>query len=207
MVPEGGFDMRVLGFFVFGLLLLWSVSGWFFTLIVDLSMIIVSGYVISYLLFKFITPRWPWIGVFAPFLLPLSVLALYVGGLLPYFNLMEPEAVYFYLLPKSWLGISGNDFMWNGLTLPLIGRVMPLEMIPTCKNFPLHPINLFAYVIWTLMPVVMVWSSLCGSADAVDNRMAWYKIFVPNLLKMILLAVIVWILLMSIARFLVWIYL
>ena len=186
--------------------LLLTVSGWFFTLMVDLPMIIVLGYATSYFLFKVVTPKLPWFGVFAPALIPLSIIALYFGGILPYFNLMEPEAVYFYLLPKSWLGISGNDFMWNGLTLPLIGRVMPLEMLPTSQNFFLHPINLFAYAIWALMPIAMIWSSLCGAADAIDDRISWHKIFIPNLLKMILIAVSVWILLMSITRFLIWIY-
>src|SRR3989344_1686820 len=105
------------------------------TLMVDPSMLIVLGYATTFFLYRVIVRKWKSLGVYAVFLLPANIIVLWIGGVLPYFNLMPPEAVYFGLVPKEWLGNSGNDFMWNGLTLPLLGRILPSEFVPTHRYF------------------------------------------------------------------------
>ncbi len=189
---------NVFGFLVSCCLLLAACSGWFFTLMVDLPMLIILGYATSFFIYRVLTRRWKWIGVFAPLLLPINILALWLGGVLPYLDLLTPEAVYFGLVPKEWLGASGNDFMWNGF---LGARVVPLELQPTYQHFWF---TAYAIFIWLTMPLALGYASLIGYRDATVPA-SWHRIFWSQLLKMIVVAYIVWILTLSITRFLVWI--
>ena len=193
-----------------------SCSGWFFTLIVDWSMLTLMGYTVSFFTYRIIVwavrktknesvKSWArTVGVIVIFLLPLTLLSLYAGGILPYFGLLEPEQVYFGLVPSEWLGASGNDFMWNGLILPITGRVVPLEVQPTSNKFWF---NVFACSIWLGMPIILASASLYGYARSLmDRSKSWIKAFLPGFVKVSLLALAELIFLMSIARFLVWIY-
>lgn len=183
------------------LLLLISCLGWFFTLTLDLSLIIIFAYPISFLVYR-LAKKQPWMGKWAWILILVSVLALWSGGIPPYFNLMEPEDVYFGMVPSEWLGENGNDFMWNGLTLPIIGRIVPLEMTPTYQ-FPLFTI--YAVFVWLMMPFAMIGVARFGRADA-QADIPWQKIFFPELGRMFLLAAAVFISNAANIKFLVWIY-
>lgn len=166
------------------------------TLLVDPSILIVLGYAVTFLIYRVVVRKW-WksFGVYAAFLLPINIIVLWIGGVLPYFNLMSPENVYFGLVPKEWLGNSGNDFMWNGLTLPILGRVLPLEFFPTYRHFLF---NIYAALIWLSYPIILGWASFRGYAHS-KVEAPWYNIFFLELLKMCLLAVATFILLSSIA--------
>ena len=253
--------------FVLGLLCLFSLFGLSAALLVDHSMILVLYFVGSFALFRWIMPCWPQISVFIPFLIVITTLGFYVGGMLPYFGLLKPEYVYvgvdmilimalawclvflilkiftrkqigftkssiamlipvvalclfgincyfYFLYPKnictgfvapdpSWMGVNSYDFIWNGLGLPIVGRVIPLELMPTYKD-PLFTI--YAFLIWGLMPVTMGWSVVQGRSYAVVP-LPWYKPFFRGLLKILVLAAMVYVLILSLARLLVWIHL
>lgn len=166
------------------------------TLLVDPSFLIVLGYAVTFLIYRVLVRKfWKSFGVYAVFLLPVNIVVLWIGGVLPYFNLMPPENVYFGLVPKEWLGNSGNDFMWNGLTSPILGRVLPIEFVPTYRYLLF---NIYAFLIWLSYPIILGWASLRGYAHSIVDA-PWYKIFFPELLKMCLLAVAIFILLSCIA--------
>lgn len=172
---------------VFLTLILLALSGWFFTLIVDLSMLIVFGYSITFFIYRVLTRKWKWMGVQALLLLPTNIIALWLGGVLPYFNVIRGENVYFNLIPSHFIGVNGNDFMWNGLILPWIGRIVPLDMLPTYQ-YPLFTV--WAVIIWLAMPLVLGWASLRGFSHSLVDA-PWYKIFFPEFFKMLALAFIV----------------
>lgn len=193
---------RLLGVFVFVSLLLLATLGWFFTLLVDWPMLLALGYLISFVIFRFLTGYWRWLSTLAVLLLPISVLGLYAGGIPPYFNLIPPEQVYFHLIPKEFLGLTGNDFMWNGFLLPTVGRIVPLSIQPTYQYLGF---NLFAVFIWLGMWPVLGWASAQGYIDAI-MPVPWHKVLFRGLLKMLFLAVISQILLSAITLWLVWLY-
>ncbi len=192
----------LLGILIFMGLLLIALSGWFFTLLIDWSMLLIMGYIMSFFVYRFLSRRWKWMGVAVILLLPVTILSLYAGGILPYFDKMMPEQVYFHLLPKEILGITGNDFMWNGFLLVTVGRVVPLSIQPTYQYLGF---NIFAALIWLGMLIVLPWASLRGYADSTVPT-NWLKVFVPGLLKMVVLAVVTNALLISISLLLVWLY-
>lgn len=186
---------KIAGVLVAVALLLIALSGWFFTLLVDIPMLLVLGYAVTFFIYRVPARKWKFIGVYAAFLFPINILMLWVGGVLPYLNLMTPEAVYFYVLPAKWLGISGNDFMWNGLTLPIIGRILPLESVPTYRHFLF---NAYALLLWFCYPLALGLASLRAYAHSLVNA-PWYRIFFPELLKRILLAVVIFVVTSGIA--------
>lgn len=193
---------KSIGIIVFCLLILISLCGWFFTLIVDLSMLIVLGYAVTFVIYRVFARKWKWIGVYAVLLLPINIIALWLGGILPYFDVARGEQVYFHLVPTEYIGESGNDFMWNGLILPWIGRIVPLEMTPTYQYLPF---TILAIIVWVMMPVVLVRSCLYAWVRTMEPK-PWYKIFIPDMLRMIFYALITLALVVGAATLLVKIY-
>lgn len=198
---------KMIGVAYFFFLIFIALCGWFFTLLVDNSMLIVLGFVFSFITYRvFVRRYWMSLGVYSIFLLPLNIIALWVGGTMPYWNIIPPESVYFNLLPKEWLGNSGNDFMWNGLLLPIIGRVIPENVIPTTR-YTLFTV--YAIFVWATYAAVLTASSCYGYSMSVVGTelkpdknfvtVAWYNIFFVELLKMCLLAVATFVLLSSLA--------
>lgn len=150
------------------ILLILALSGWFFTLIVDLPLLLVMGFFMTYFIYRYLIKvpfLWP-LRKFYPLLFPISIISLYFGGILPYFNLIAPEKVYFNLIPASFLGVSGNDFMWNGLILPLFGRIVPLNLIPTYHSIAF---TIVAIEIWLAMPFILGLACLLGWSTALEN--------------------------------------
>lgn len=180
-----------------------ALSGWFFTLIVDVPMLLVLGYAITFFIFRVAVREWKWLGVYSVFLLPVNILALWIGGILPYFNLIAPEAVYFHIFPKEWLGVTGNDFMWNGFILPLTGgRIVPLEVIPT-YHYLLF--NVYAFLLWLSYPVALGYGAILGYAHS-QVEAPWYQIFWPELFWMFIRAFVAFILIAGVAALLARIY-
>ena len=99
-----------------------------------------------------------------PISIPITIIAMWIGGTLPYFNLIPAESVYAGLFPAGWLGVNGNDFMWNGFLFPLgIGRIVPLTLQPT-HQFALF--NIYAVVYWLSLPIVMLLAIAKGRHSA-----------------------------------------
>lgn len=161
--------MKIIGSVVVGLILLTiALSGWFFTLIVDLPLLLVMGFLMTYFIYRYLIKvqfLWPLRKLY-PFLFPISIFSLYAGGILPYFNLITPEKVYFNLIPTQFLGTSGNDFMWNGLILPFLGRIVPLSVIPTYHSIAF---TIVAIEIWLAMPFVLGFACILGWSSALEN--------------------------------------
>lgn len=191
---------KILPVIVFLFLLAICSIGWFFTILVDYSLLIILGYFMTYLIYRHVIKvKFLWrLRRFYPLLFVGSVLALWFGGVLPYFNLMEPSAVYFNLIPQHILGQTGNDFMWNGLILPFISRTVPLELTPTYQYFWF---NLVAIVFWIGIPIVQGWACLQAFADALLNT-TWRKLW-RKWLKMILLGIAVFIFMIGLTHLLV----
>lgn len=161
--------MKIIISALVGLILLAiALSGWFFTLIIDLPLLLVMGFFMTYFIYRYLIKvkfLWPLRKLY-PLLFPISILSLYLGGILPYFNLIAPEKVYFNLIPVQFLGLSGNDFMWNGLILPFLGRIVPLDIIPTYHNWAF---TIVAIEIWIAMPFVLVYACMRGWSSALLN--------------------------------------
>lgn len=191
---------KILPWIIFAALLVVCSIGWFFTIIVDYSLLIILGYFMTYFIYRHVIKvKFLWrLRRFYPLLFVGSVLALWFGGVLPYFNLIEPSAVYFNLIPQHILGQTGNDFMWNGLILPFISRTVPLELIPTYKYWAF---NVVAIVFWLGIIAVQGWACLQGFSDALLNT-TWRKLW-RKWLKMILLGIAVLIFMIGLTHLLV----
>lgn len=208
MVSQGEMDMikeKILPVVIFLVLLAICCSTWFFTIIVDYAMLIVLGYFMTYFIFRYlIKVKFLWrLRKFYPLLFLGSVLALWIGGVLPYLNLIEPSAVYLGLVPAKILGQTGNDFMWNGLVLPLIGRTVPLELTPTYQYFWF---NVVAIIFWIGIIPVMGWSCLKGFGQAMANASIFSWRLWIEWFKIILIAVAVFVFMIGLAHLLVVIY-
>jgi hypothetical protein len=96
-------------------------------------------------------------------LAPLSIFSIWYGGVVTYWRLAPAGSVYFDLIPLSAIGMTdGNDFMWNGFLLPLIGhRIVPLNLIPTSGAF-----TAWGIFLWLSQPIAFGWAVLKGNADA-----------------------------------------
>lgn len=94
---------------------------------------------------------------------PLSIFGIWYGGIMTYWRFQSAEAVYLGLAPTWFIGMSdGNDFMWNGFLLPLLGeRIVPLEMIPTSGAF-----TIWGILLWLSQPIAFGLAVLKGNADA-----------------------------------------
>ncbi|MEK7192423.1 MAG: hypothetical protein AAB646_02840 [Patescibacteria group bacterium] len=142
------------------------------TFILDPALLFISGYFITYLIYRYITPRVKISAVrrFFVLLFPISLLALSAGAALPYFNLVDSSDVYLGLLPQSFVGpLNGNDFMWNGLGLHLLigDRLVPESLIPTYNYFWF---NVLAFLIWTSYLPILAWGVLEGQAAALIKK-------------------------------------
>jgi hypothetical protein len=192
--------MKIIASVFVGLILLTiTLSGWFFTLIIDLPLLLVMGFFMTYFIYRYLIKvpfLWP-LRKFYPLLFPISIIALYLGGILPYFNLIAPEKVYFNLIPSQFLGISGNDFMWNGLILPFLGRIVPLNLIPTYHSIAF---TIVAIEIWLAMPFVLGFACLLGWSSALEN--AKPKEIWPVFLGVLLTGIVLFLILVGIATIL-----
>lgn len=191
---------RILPYIIFSALLAVCSIGWFFTILVDYTLLIVLGYFMTYVIYRHIIKvKFLWrLRRLYPLLFVASVLALWFGGVMPYFNLMEPSAVYLGLVPAEILGQTGNDFMWNGLILPFIDRTVPLELTPTYQYLWF---NVLAILFWLGIPLVQGWACLQAFSDALLNttwRVLWRK-----WLKIILLGIAVFIFMVGLTHLLV----
>ena len=65
---------------------------------------------------------------------PLTLLFMWIGGIMPYFNWIDPVSVYFGIFPVEWLGGTGNYFMWNGFLTAFGIEVVAPELLPTGLN-------------------------------------------------------------------------
>jgi hypothetical protein len=129
---------------------------------------------------------------------------MWLGGVLPYFNLIPPARVYFGMFPSDWLGVNGNDFMWNGFLIALgIKRVVPLELQPTYHYFWF---NLYVILYWLSFIPTLGWAVLKGRQTAFLKLDPLNPKLNLERLKIILLAGIWLIIDLALARFLVWIY-
>src|SRR3989344_16857 len=104
---------------VLGLAVIWWTGKiGFGTFIIDPAMLFISGYFITYVLYKYAAPRIKISAVrrFFVLLFPLSLFGLWIAVALPYFTAVNSSEVYFGLLPQRLVGpVKGNEFMWNGL--------------------------------------------------------------------------------------------
>lgn len=170
----------------------------FGTFIVDPAMLFISGYFITYFIYKYLAPniRISAARRFFVLLFPLSLFGLWVGVALPYFNLVKSSEIYFGLLPQWLVGpINGNDFMWNGLGAQLIfGRLVPKELLPTYEYFWF---NLLALAVALSYFPILGWGVLEGQAAALINKprfgklvLEWLRIIAVGLLLSLLVAAI-----------------
>ena len=139
----------------------------FGTFIVDPAMLFILGYFVTQAIYKYLTPRIKISAVrrFFVLLFPLTLISLWLGGILPYLNLVNSSDIYFGLLPQWLVGPSeGNDFMWNGLGIQfLFGDLVPAPLIPTYHYLGF---NILAALIWIAYLPILGWGVLEGQAAA-----------------------------------------
>jgi len=166
------------------------------TFIVDPALLFIMGYFVTYILYKYITPviRISAVRRFFVLLFPLTLLSLWIGGVLPYLNLVDSKDVYLGLLPQWFIGpVSGNDFMWNGLGIHLIfGKLVPEALLPTYQYFWF---NVLAIVVWISYLPILGWGVLEGQAAALIAKprlgrllLEWLRIIVTGLALSLLVA-------------------
>ena len=148
----------------------------FGTFLVDPFMLFVCGTVSTYFIFRFGTEKSPeWLRKTYLLLFFLGgIFPLWIGGILPYYDLIDPKEVYFGLLPRALTLYGGNDFMWNGLGVSwLFGRVVPLELIPTYRYFWF---NALAWFVWfgLFIPVLGA-GVLVGRAMSFQRKFKLWK--------------------------------
>lgn len=118
---------------------------------------------------------------------PLTLLLMWVGGLMPYFNLIYPPDVYFGIFPESVVGVLGNDFMWNGFLLAFRGaRLVPLELIPTYKYFIF---NIYAVLYWLSFIPVFMWGLSEGRSSAFLKLHLFHPFLWKERIKIIMIGV------------------
>lgn len=143
----------------------------FGTFIIDPAMLFILGYFVTRFIYKHLTPRIRISAIrrFFILLFPISLFSLWIGGILPYFNLVDSGAVYFGLVPQTVIGpVNGNDFMWNGLGVHLIfGRLVPESLLPTYQYLWF---NILAILIWLSYLPILGWGVLEGQAAALINK-------------------------------------
>jgi hypothetical protein len=168
----------------------------FGTFIVDPAMLFIFGYFITYLIYKYLAPAIQVSAIrrFFVLLFPLSLLGLWVGVLLPYFNLVKSSEIYFGVLPQWFIGSeNGNDFMWNGLGVQFIfGRLVPEELLPTYERFWFN--FLAAAVAISYFPILGL-GVLEGQAAALISKprlekliLEWFRVIATGLALSLLVA-------------------
>lgn len=191
-------SQRVLGTLIAAVL--FFVAGFIsysFALMVDWSMQLVLGYAVTFMLFRWGTRLWPALTLAGLGFFVATILGFWTFGLLPFFGLISIPPLYEIPIQIT----SSNDFMWNGLVPFFKERVVPLELIPTTGN---PWFIAYAAFIWLGMIPILGWACLHGMADAMNERVPWYKLFFPKLLWMCFLAVAAFFILVAGARLLVW---
>ncbi|OGY63764.1 MAG: hypothetical protein A3I24_02190 [Candidatus Harrisonbacteria bacterium RIFCSPLOWO2_02_FULL_41_13b] len=158
---------------------------WWFTrlgfgaFMIDPALLFIGGYFGTYLIYKFVAPavRISAIRKFFVFLAPLTIFCVWAGGILLYLNVVSSPTIYLSFLPDSFVGEnfqSGNDFMWNGLGVPvLFGNLVPEQFLPTYHYWGL---NILAIIIWLSFLPALFLGIILGQADALINR--------PNKIRM-----------------------
>lgn len=219
---EAGWPTRILAVFA-GITSGWVLKLFYGTFIIDHAMMTFLGYLVTYNLYKLRGKQWnlgvaalknPGVsfygkrkGFFDRFWLmtfPLSIISLWIGGALPYLNLVEPESVYFYAFPASWLGVNGNDFMWNGFIIAFTEkRALPLEFLPTTQYFWF---NVYAVLYWLSFPVVLGLAVARGRQTAFLNVYSAHSRLWLERAKVFLIATVWLIIDIAMVRFLYWIY-
>lgn len=162
----------------------------FGTFVVDPFLLYFLGYLATRFIYTFITPRFRITVVrrIFPLLFVISIVSLWIGGILPYFNLVDSRDVYFGLLPQSFIGPeNGNSFMWNGLGVSKIfGRnIVPDSLIPTYRYFWF---NVLAILVWLSYPVVQYLGVMKGNAEALISKITFWK-FLGQAIKAFLVGV------------------
>lgn len=158
---------------------------WWFTrlgfgaFVIDPALLFIGGYFGTYLIYKFVAPavRVSAVRQFFVLLAPLTIFCVWVGGILLYLNIVVPPNVYLSFLPDSFVGTNfkgGNDFMWNGLGVPvLFGKLVPEQFLPTYHYWGF---NILAIILWLSFLPALFSGILLGQADALIVR--------PNKLRM-----------------------
>lgn len=160
----------------------------FGTFIVDPFLLYFLGYLVTRFAYTTITPRLK-ISIVRralPLLFVVSIVSLWLGGILPYFNLVSSRDVYFGLLPQDFVGPeNGNSFMWNGLGVSKVfgKNIVPEHLIPTYHYFWF---NVLACLIWLSYPIIQFLGVMKGNAEALLSKMSFWKFFI-QLLKAFLI--------------------
>lgn len=203
------------------ILIVWVLKIGYGTFIIDHALLLVMGYVCTYNIYKTRGKQWnygvaalkfPNVGFyrwrkkfmdrFWLMTFPLSVLSLWIGGFFPYINAIPPESVYCYAFPKEWLGINGQDFMWNGFIIALFDkRIIPLEFLPTWK-YPLF--NAYAGLYWASIIFFLGFGVAKGRQTAFTKVYSGHSKFLREFAKIFTIAVFWFMIDMAMARFLLW---
>lgn len=145
----------------------WAGKIGFGTFIVDPALLFIMGYFVTYILYKYAAPRIKISAIrrFFVLLFPLTLIGLWAGVALPYFNVVNSSEVYFGLLPQWLVGpVNGNEFMWNGLGVEyLFGKLVPESLTPTYNHFWF---NVLAGAVAILYLPILGWGVLEGQAAA-----------------------------------------
>lgn len=150
----------------------------FGTFIVDPFLLFVLGYFVTRTIYKHLVTTRIFGSTaarrFFVILFPLTIIFMWLGGVLPYFNLVDSVNVYFGLLPQWLVGPSdGNGFMWNGLGVHLVKNIVPDSLIPTYHYLGF---NILAVAIWLSYPLILGWGVLEGQAAALVKGGRRYKL-------------------------------
>jgi hypothetical protein len=133
----------------------------------------------------------------------LSILSLWIGGLLPYLHLVPPTAVYAGIFPESVVGANGSEFMWNGFIRAIGLEAVPPKFFPTYKLFWF---NVYALYYWlSFIPVLgyVVFRAQRTAFMAISGKHPKLR---RQFLGVVALALIWFIIDIAMSQFLVWIY-
>lgn len=150
----------------------------FGTFIVDPFLLFVLGYFVTRTIYKHLVSTKIFSSTaarrFFVILFPATIVFMWLGGVLPYFNLVNSSDVYFGLLPQWLVGpVDGNGFMWNGLGVHLVKNIVPDSLIPTYRYLGF---NVLAVAIWLSYPLILGWGVLEGQAAALVKDARRHKL-------------------------------
>lgn len=149
----------------------------FGTFIVDPFLLYFLGYLVTKFIYKNVAPRLKNSALRRafPLLFVISIISLWIGGILPYFNVVTSCDVYFGLLPQDFIGPeNGNSFMWNGLGInKVFGKnIVPDNLIPTYRYFWF---NVLAILVWLSYPVIQFLGVMRGNAEALISKPTFWR--------------------------------
>lgn len=133
---------------------------------------------------------------------PLTFLMMWTLGMMPYFNWIYPPDVYFGIFSESVVGVTGNDFMWNGFLLGFNElRVVPVDLLPTYRY---AIFNIYAVLYWLSFIPVFVYGVSQGRTTAFE-RFHWRHPYLwKERAKIIAIGIGAIIFDLAMIRFLVW---